>query len=458
MRPTLALLALAAIAAPALAADDPTTAAMLRDRALQGSSAYAIVESLTTEVGPRTGGSAAEARARDWAAAKLKALGFENVHVQTFEVPRWERGIETAAVVGSNAQPLAITALGYSGATPAEGTTAPVVRFADVAALRAAAPGSLAGKIAYIDHAMARTQDGSSYGAFGEIRRAGPALAAQRGAAGFLMRSLGTGDTRMPHTGVTRWDNVTPIAAAALSVPDAQQLSRLLDRGPVTVHMTLTPRFAGTSQSGNVVGDLRGTSLAKEVIVVGGHLDSWDLGTGAIDDGAGVAITTAAAKTIMDAVRRGDVRRPKRTIRVVLFGDEERSGPLGGGTYLKGHTADRHVLAAESDFGAGRVWQVETRFGEAGKPLAADLARVLAPLGIAPGKEAAHGGTDVQAFGEAGVALVDLAQDGSRYFDLHHTADDTLDKIDRDELNQNVAAWTAMLWLAANAPDGTFGR
>ena len=444
------MLAASVLAAPAIAADPSAGAALLRDRALAGSPAYAIVESLTTEVGQRLAGTPAEARARDWGVAKLKALGFQNVHVQTFDVPRWERGVETAEVLGASSQRLILTALGYSGATPAAGVTGEVVRFADVDALRAVPDGSLKGKIVFIDHAMARAQDGSSYGAFGGIRRSGPAVAAAKGAAVYLMRSLGTGNVRTPHTGTTTWGDVTPIAAAALTVPDAMQLARLLDRGAVQLHVTLTPRLTGTGKSGNVIGEITGATKPKEVIAVGGHLDSWDLGTGAIDDASGIAITVGAAKLILDAIKAGDLPRPARTIRVVMFGDEESQGPLGGQTYLKGHASDTHVLTGESDFGADRVWQFRTSTGPASKPFVAALAKVLAPLGIAQSGLPAHGGTDVEALVQAGTPVIDLAQDGTRYFDLHHTPEDTLDKIDRVQLDQNVAAWAAMLWLAAD--------
>ena len=440
------------VGTPALAVDSATTAALLRDRALAGSPAYAIVESLTTEVGQRLAGTPAEARARDWAVARLKALGFEKVHVQTFDVPRWERGIEAAEVLGAAPQKLLLTALGHSGATPPQGIDAEVVRFADLEALTAAPAGSLAGRIVFIDHGMARAQDGSSYGAFGGIRRSGPAIAASKGAAAFLLRSLGTGTARMPHTGTT----TTPpgsaaLPAAALSVPDAEQLARLLDRGPVRLHLTLTPHEAGTGQSGNVIGEITGRTAPHEVVLIGGHLDSWDLGTGAIDDGAGVAITVGAARLIVDAVKAGTIPRPRRTIRVVLFGDEESQGPLGGETYLKGHAADTHVLTAESDFGADRVWSLAANVGDAAKPVVAAMAKLLGPLGIAPTPSPAHGGTDIEAVVKSGAGVIDLRQDGTRYFDIHHTADDTLDKIDRTQLDQNVAAWATMLWLAADS-------
>ena len=448
------------IAAPVAAAVDPAGgAALLRDRAIAGNTAFAIVRDLTTEIGPRLAASAAEARARDWVAARMRAAGLARVHIQTFAVPHWERGVETATTIGAAPQRLDLTALGYSGATPAGGIDAEVVQFADLDALRAA--GSLAGKIVFIDHAMAATQDGSSYGAVNAVRTAGPAIAGGKGAAAYLHRSLGTGPARLPHTGVTRFpDGVAPIPAAALSVPDAMQLMRLVARGPVRLHLVLTPRNLGPGTSGNVVGEVTGTGA--EVVLTGGHLDSWDLGTGAIDDGAGVAITLAATSLIADAVRDGSLPRPKRTIRMVAFGDEEAQGPLGGATYLKGHP-ETVAVAIEADFGAARVWALRTRLGPSAAPepsgpaipaAIVGLARVLAPLGIAASPLPAHGGTDIEAAVEAGATVVDLVQDGTHYFDLHHSADDTLDKIDPAALTQAVAAYAATLWWAANVETG----
>lgn len=439
------------MAAPGLAApvDVATGAALLRDRALAGNVGYGIVSGLTTDIGPRLAASVPEAHARDWMAAKMTALGLAKVHIQTFAVPHWERGVERATTIGPNPQRLALVALGFSGATPVAGIDADVVQFADLDALKAAPAASLAGKIVFIDHEMKRTQDGSSYGAFNAIRTAGPAIAASKGAAAYIHRSLATGPARLPHTGVTRWpDGTAPIPAAALSVPDAVQLARLVRAGPVRLHLVLTPRDLGPGTSGNVVGEVPGTG--PEVVLTGGHLDSWDLGTGAIDDGAGIAITLAAAKTIRDAVADGTLPRPRRTIRVVAFGDEEAQGPLGGATYLKGHP-EPVVFAVEADFGADRVWSLRSHVAPAAAPAIAALARVLAPLGIAASPLPAHGGTDIEAAAEAGVGIVDLAQDGTHYFDLHHSADDTLDKIDPAALTQAVAAYAATLWFAANS-------
>ncbi len=434
---------------PLPVAPDPKAAA-LRDKALTDDTAYALVEGLTTEVGPRmTGGSARQAYARDWAVARLKALGFKNVRIEPYTLNNvWERGAETAEIVGLYAQPLHITALGNTGATPAEGLTAPVVYFATFNDLLLAPAGSLAGKIAFVSNAMEPTQDGSSYGSSGSARFVGPNVAAQKGAAALVIRSIGTDHGRGPHAGTTNFDaGVTPIPAGALSVADAENLERMIKLGkPVTMKLTLTPRFVGDRQSGNVVAEVPGTDPKAGIVLVGGHLDSWDLGTGAIDDASGVAITAAAAKLVMDA------GRPRRTIRVVWFGDEEIGG-FGGEAYAKAHANEYHATASESDFGADRVWRFETNFDPAAKPIADRLAVTLAPLGIVRGSGTAGDGTDIAPVVKTGVAGVDLNQSGLRYFDYHHTPEDTLDRVDPAQLRQNVAAWTAMLQIVANAPE-----
>jgi acetylornithine deacetylase/succinyl-diaminopimelate desuccinylase-like protein len=410
--------------------------------------AYSIVEGLTTEVGQRLAGTEADARARDWAVARLKALGFANVHVEPFDMPVWVRGAETAEIVSPFPQKLVLAALGNSGATPDGGITAEIVGFPSLEALQAAPAEQVRGKIVFVWHRMGVTQDGSSYGTYGPIRFAGPGIAAQKGAAAMLIRSLGTDHHRLPHTGVTRWpDGTRPIPAAALSVPDAEQLERILARGkPVTIHLTLTPRMTGTHQSGNVVAEVPGTDPSAGVVLIGGHLDSWDLGTGAIDDAAGVAITTAAAKRILDGPR------PKRTIRLVWFGAEEPGG-FGGAAYAKAHGNERHAMVAESDFGSGRVWQFRVSLANPKSPLVGDLTRALDPLGVSPAEGEVEGGTDVGPMVLLGSPAMDLGQDGTHYFDIHHTADDTLDKVDPAQLEQNVDAWTAMLRVVANSVD-----
>ncbi len=428
---------------------DPAVAA-LRDKALTDETAYAIVEGLTTEIGPRPpGGSAAQARARDWSVARLKAMGFKNVRIEQYTLHDvWERGAETGEVVSPYPQPLRLTALGNSGATPATGLTAPVVYFATFNDLMLAPEGSLRGKIAFVSNAMQPTQDGSSYGSQGPARFVGPNVAARKGAAALVIRSIGTDHGRGPHTGTTNFEpGVTPIPAAALSVADAANLERMMKLGKaVTLRLVLTPRFIGDRQSGNVVAEVPGTDKDAGIVLVGGHLDSWELGTGAIDDASGIAITAAAAKRVMDA------GRPRRTIRVVWFGDEETGG-FGGQAYAEAHKGERHATASESDFGADRVWRVETNFADAAKPVGDRLAMALAPLGIVRGDGVAGDGTDIAPVIRTGVAGVDLNQSGLRYFDWHHTPEDTLDRIDPEQLRQNVAAWTAMLAIVANAPE-----
>ncbi|MET4681384.1 M28 family peptidase [Stenotrophomonas rhizophila] len=451
---------LALLAAPAFAATGITTlppkslatAAELREQALKDDTGWKVVESLTTEIGPRIAGSEADARAVAWAVAKFTSLGFDKVWTEPVTFPKWERRSEHAAVIGKHAQPLAITALGGS---PGGTVEAEVVRFADLAALQAAPEGSLKGKIAFVDYQMTAYRDGRDYGNGGAVRSKGPSEAIRKGAIGFVMRSAGTDSHRVPHTGITRFDDgLTPVPAAALSVPDANQLARLVALGRTTLKLSLDCGWDGKATSYNVIGEITGRSLPKEVVVIGGHLDSWDLGTGAVDDGAGVGITMAAGHLI------GQLKQaPKRTIRVIAFANEEQ-GLYGGKAYAEAHAKDvvLHQLAAESDFGAGRIYAFNT-----GSPNPANsreatrqIAEVLKPLGIAYAADKGGPGPDVGPLAAKGGAWAWLAQDGSDYFHLHHTADDTLDKIDPAALAQNVAAYTVFAYLAAEA-EGSFG-
>lgn len=451
------------VTGPLQAAQRPTTipakavasAAELREQALASNLGYEITESLTTEVGPRLAGSEADARAVKWAEAKFKALGYDKVWLEEVRFPKWERRGEHAAVQGANAQPLTILALGGS---PGGKVEAEVVRFADLASLEAAPAGSLAGKIAFVDHHMSRARDGSGYGMGSRVRSRGPSAAIRAGAAGFLMRSAGTDSHRNAHTGITRFDEgLTPIPSAALSLPDADQLARLAARGPVRVRMVLDCGWNGEAVSHNVVGEITGStaggkSKADEVVLIGGHLDSWDPGTGAIDDGAGVGLTMAAGALI------GKMKqRPARTIRVVAFANEEQ-GLHGGKAYAAKHIGDirKHQLAAESDFGAGRVYAFRSSAPDYAQGAVKQIAEALAPLGIEHTPDEGGPGPDISPFAEQGMAWAALRQDGTDYFDYHHTPDDTLDKIDPKALAQNVAAYAVFAYLAASA-DGNFG-
>ena len=331
------------------------------------------------------------------------------------------------------------------------GLRAEVALFETLEDLQSAPEGSLSGRIAYVGHAMQRTQDGSSYGYFNKARTAGPSIAASKGAVGYLIRSVGTDSHRFPHTGSLRYEEDIPkIPALALSNPDADQIERIAAKGEVLeVRVWVDSSIVPAAESGNVVAEVVGWESPEEIVVIGAHLDSWDLGTGAIDDGAGVGITMAALELIKDAGLA-----PRRTIRLVLWGAEE-VGLLGASAYRDRHSADldRHVIGSESDFGGGRVWKVTAASQtEAGDALFAHIARLLAPIGIAPGRsDQPGGGPDMYPLIAAGVPSLRLHQDGRDYFDLHHTADDTVDKLDEASLDQNVAAFAVFAWLVADS-------
>lgn len=412
--------------------------------------AWSILEGLTTEVGQRLAGSPREAAAREWSVARLKALGFANVRSEPFTIKGWVRGDDRARLTAPYPQALAVTALGYSGSTPTAGIEAEIAWFPSLDALRAAPAGSLAGRIAFIDHAMRATQDGSGYGPYGDARRKGPAIAAEKGAVGVLIRSIGTDGHRNPHTGATNWPaGVTPIPAGAVSNPDADLIARIAARGrPLRVALTLTGHAQAGLPSGNVIGELPGRNPALPPVLVACHLDAWDLGTGAIDDASGCAIVTAAA---LEVSRRG---KPLRTIRVLWAGSEEVGG-LGGDAYALAHANEPHALAMESDFGADRVWRLRFSFAPGDRAVQDRIAAALAPMGIVVGNGKASGGTDVEPIIAARkAAVIDLEQDGTHYFDLHHTPDDTLDKVDPAALAQNVATWSAVLGIVANEESG----
>lgn len=427
-----------------------TTAHDLRERALADATGYALVESLTTEIGPRLPGSEADARAVEWAKAKFAELGYDRVWTEPVTFPKWERRSESAQVLGAHAQPLVITALGGS---PGGTVEAEIVRFESFEALQAAPEGSLAGRIAFVDMRMERTRDGSGYGDASPVRGRGPSEASRKGAIGYLMRSIGTSPHRVANTGMTRFaEGVTPIPAAAMSLPDADQLGRLLQRGPVHVRLALDCGFDGEYTSQNVIGEITGSQAPDEVVVIAGHLDSWDLGTGAIDDASGIGITMAAGHLIGQLPQR-----PRRTIRVIAFANEEQ-GLIGARQYAERHAADidKHVLAAESDFGSGRIYGFASGAPDHAQAAVRQIAEALAPLGIEHLPGEGGPGPDIIPMAQAGVAWAWLGQDGTDYFDLHHNADDTLDKVDPEDIAQNVAAYAVFAYLAAEA-EGDFG-
>lgn len=449
------LLSLACLAAQPLEPAALTEARALRERALVDDTAYELARSLTTEVGPRLAGTPGDARAVAWAVAKLKSLGFSNVRAEPVSVPRWIRGEARAEIVAPWPQSLAVAALGGSVATPPAGIEADVVPVGSLDDLKAQPPERIEGRIVYFTARMQRSLEGDGYGKTVAPRGSGAAEAARLGAVAMVMRPAGTSVSRTPHTGAQRWSaGIPPIPAFALSNPDADLLDQQLASGqPVRLRLTSTSRWDGEAQSANVIGEIPGSSLKDEVVVLGAHLDSWDLGTGAHDDATGVSIITAAAKLVADAKPR-----PKRTIRVVLYANEE-FGLSGAKAYAETHkeTAGRHVLGIESDLGAFRPYGLKARVAPDRLPLVRSIQSVLEPLGIAYLGSEASGGADVGQLRPLGVPVMDLVTDAAPYFDLHHTANDTFDKVDPQLVRLNVAAFAVLAYLAAEAEDG-FGR
>ncbi len=426
---------------------DLQTAAWLRDASRADNASYKILESLTTEVGPRLAGSPADARAVAWAEAKFKELGFDKVWKEPVSFPTWQRGIEKAEIIAPFPQPLLITALGNSVATPTEGLVGDLVQFASFKDLAAASSDAVKGKIVFINHKM---QSAADYGAVQAGRTRGASEAARKGAIAIIIRSVGTDSHRFPHTGVMNYDEgVTKIPAAAMSNSDADMVVRMLKRGkPVSVKLQLSSAAAGTYTSYNVIGEITGSDLPNEYVVIGGHLDSWDLGTGAIDDGAGCAITMAAAEVIK---RHG--LKPKRSIRVVLFANEEQ-GLFGGKAYALAHEKQIAAIqaASEADSGQGPVTQMSSFVRPEAFALVKQMQQIMAPLGVAAGDNNAYPGPDMGALRSLGVASFGLTLKTDDYFDLHHTPDDTFDKIEPARINQATAAYAVFAWMAANAP------
>ncbi|MBL8543775.1 MAG: M28 family peptidase [Hyphomonadaceae bacterium] len=419
----------------------------LQAAALQSDHAYEIVEDLVTQVGPRLAASEAEARARDWAVAMLRANGLSNVRIEPFTIPYWDATREEAHIVGANGErAMVAAALGGSPSTPEGGVTAEVVRFADMAALEAAPASAVSGRIVFIDEHMNRAQDGAGYGVAVRKRGRCAPVAQGKGAVGCLIRAVGTDTHRFAHQGgSSRQADGASLPAMSISPADADVLANLVQRGAVRVRLDIRADIRDNAQSGNVIAEIRGRERPDEIVLLAAHLDSWDMGQGAIDDGAGVAIITAAARLIRELPSR-----PRRTIRILLAGSEE-NGVHGGAAYGRAHANENHIVALESDFGAGRVWRFDTRFSDSAMPYARAFQRTLAPLGILPGNNEADGGADVGAIRQAGAPVVDLSQDGSDYFDYHHTPDDTLYAIDPAALRQNVAAWATFVYLAADS-------
>jgi carboxypeptidase Q len=432
-----------------LAPDIRRTAEALREKAFAGSQAARWVEELADHVGPRMTGSPGDPAAVSWALAILQAQGFANVHAEKVVSHVWKRGIETGEVTAPFPQKLVLTALGGSVATPAGGIEAEVIELDSLAALDALGEAAR-GKIVFFNKKMERSADGSGYSRAVDVRTNGAARAAKHGAVGVLIRSIGTDHNRTPHTGATQYEEGVPrIPTAALSIPDAELLERLVrERKPVRVRFTLTCHDDPDAETANVIGEISGGGKPEEIVLLGAHLDSWDLGTGAIDDGAGCGIVIEAARLIGQLPRR-----PRRTVRVVLYANEE-SGLAGGHAYLRAHEAEitRHAAALEADSGTDSPTAFSWNAGLAAEPLIREIAAILAPTGAGQAIGGGSGGADTGPLRAAGVPVFAIRQDSSRYFDYHHTADDTFDKITPASLDRVVAAVAAFAYVAAEIP------
>ena len=431
-------------------------AVLLRERALLDNLSVDIVESITTEVGPRRVGTEGDRRAIAWAEAKFRELGFDRVWTEEVPVERgWIRGEASAEIVSPYPHNIVMTALGYSVGTNGD-LVGEIVEFADFEALEAMPEGdTLNGKIAFVSYSMADyvPEPGESrmsgYGIGTRARGRGHVAAAKRGAAAIIIRSVGTDNNRYAHTGSGYGyeDDVKKIPAAAISPPDAVLIQNMLKRGePVIVQMNMTCEITGPVIGANVIGEITGRSNPDQYLVLGAHLDSWDEGTGAIDDGAGVGSMMAAAAFIGRLEQR-----PKRSIRVVLFAAEE-IGLFGARAYHEAHQneLDDHLLGAEVDGGGGRAHTLISGVGEESVPIVREMHKLVAPLGIAwSDANDATGASDMGVLGRAGMPTLNFMQDSNDYFMYHHTPNDTFDKIIPEDMRYLTAAYATMFYLAA---------
>lgn len=446
----------------AVAADiavDPAILARIRDAALQTNWAYERLTDLTDNIGGRLSGSPQAEAAVEQVAASMRKEGFA-VRLEPVMVPHWVRGEERAEVVAFAGQVkglthrLVLTALGGSGATPPQGTRGEVIVVKSFDELNATAA-SVPGRIVLFDvpfdtHLQDNGFAGTAYGQAGRARFAGPSAAAKLGASAVLVRSISGATYRMPHTGVTNWgEGVQAIPAAAVTAEDADLLSRLAAKGPVTVQLVLTPQTLPDVASANVIADLQGGDLKDEVVLVSGHLDSWDLGQGAIDDGVSVVAAMGAMKVIRDLGLR-----PRRTIRFVAWMNEENGG-RGEKAYTAAHkdAFAQHVAAIENDNGAGRPLGIKAYVSPASRTLLAPVIDALRPIGASVlDLRVDPVGSDLGDLLRAGVPGFEALVDMRNYFDYHHTAADTLDKVEPENLRRQVAVLAVLAYFLAEGP------
>jgi hypothetical protein len=418
--------------------------------ALSRSKAYETLAYLSDRIGARLSGSPGLEKAVAWTADELRRAGLDRVWTESVQVPHWVRGVETASITAPAEQPLTITALGMSDPTPPEGVSGEIFEATSLEDVKNGGE-AVRGKIVLYNRAILPSfHNEGGYGAVAPMRGKGASHAARQGAVGMLIRSLGTASYRLPHTGAMTYEEGVPrIPAAAVSAEDADLIHRLLAAGErVTVRFTLGCKTLPPAESANVLAELRGSSRPDEIVLIGAHLDSWDLGTGAIDDGAGVAIVIDTLRLLKELNLR-----PRRTIRAVLFTNEE-NGLAGGKDYAIRHKDEipRHVAAIESDSGAASP----LGFGVTAGPGAIEIVREIASrLGAIGASEVVSGGggADLTKLEEAGVPVLNLRQDPTHYFDYHHSAADTLDKVNPPDLARNVAALAVLTYALADRPE-----
>jgi hypothetical protein len=412
---------------------------------------------LSDAIGPRLSGSPQAAAAVTYVADELRKLGLR-VRLEPVTVKHWVRGEERAELVSwpgrmaDTTQKIVLTALGMSVATPEQGLTADVVVVHDFDELKALGD-SVRGKIVLYDVVFdkglaAGGFGGDAYGQTVVYRSRGPSAASRLGAVATLVRSLGGADYRLPHTGATGYaPGVTPIPAAAVSTEDADLIARLAKKGPVRMHLTLTPVMLPDVQTANVIADLPGTEYPEQVVIVSGHLDSWDLGTGAIDDGSGVAQAMGTMAVLHDLGLR-----PRRTIRCIAWMNEE-NGLAGGRTYAIDEKANvaNTVAAIETDSGADTPFGFGTTLSSASAPFLQPIADALAANASPHVSFGYPTEADISPMTRLGVPAYSPIQNSRTYFDYHHTAADTFDKIDRAPMAANTAIIAALAYGLANA-------
>src|SRR5438876_1782175 len=430
----------------------------LQQAALSSDYAYRQVAHLANNIGPRLSGSAQAAKAVDYVASELKAIGCE-VQLEKVMVPHWVRGEETAALVqfpgqaNNTTQKILLCALGASVATPANGITAEVIVVRNFDELKSLPREKVAGRIVLFNYSFDKQMaaEGRGNEAYGEAvvyRSDGPSAAARQGAVACLIRSVGGADYRLPHTGQTNYAHDAPkIPAGAVTAEDADLIVDLVRQGPVKMKLVLTPQTLADVESYNVIGDIKGSEHPEQVVIVSGHLDSWDLGTGAIDDGAGVAVSMEAANLIQKLHLK-----PKRTIRVIAWMNEE-NGSAGSRQYSKDHEKDwaNHFAAMETDGGAGHPLGINIKGKPEVKAMLKPVAAILQESGAGILSLAEHAGADIEPMEKAGVPAFAPIQDSRFYFNYHHTPADTLDKIVPKELAENSAIVAVWAYALANS-------